>query len=195
MSETYSVRIKGVRPLLMHRYPIEIPGERKREGEVDYSKEWENTCYRDGDELVVPATNIERSLVKAAVIYKIPGRRGKTYKDLFNAAVFLDPDAIPLGIKVPDDPLYIRAGIDSLPNGTKTYIDLRRVVVQRSAVVRARLAVNTGWELSFALECVSDQVPEEVINKVLAYAGEAVGILDFRPRFGRFIVTELTRQG
>ena len=34
-----------------------------------------------------------------------------------------------------------------------------------------------------------------VINKVLAYAGEAVGILDFRPRFGRFIVTEFAKQG
>lgn len=193
MADVYEVEIKGIRPLLMHRYPIELPGERKREGEIDYSMEWLETCYRDNDELVVPAVAIERTLVKAAVRFKIKGMRGKTYKDLFNAAVFLAPDMIPLGIPVPTDPVYVRAGQDAVPTDARAYVDLRRVTVNRSAVVRARLAIATSWQLAFALECTSDQVPEEVINQVLNYAGETVGLLDFRPRFGRFIVTKFQK--
>jgi len=191
MTATYRVKIKGVRPMLMHRFPIELPGQSKREGEVDYSKEWQDTCYRDGEELVVPAVCIERTLVKAAVVFKIKGRRGKTYKDLFAGSVFITPDVVPLGIQVPDDPVYVRGGVDPTPK-TPVYVDMRRVVVNRSAVVRSRLAINTGWELAFEMECTSDQIPEEIAYQVLVNAGETVGLLDFRPRFGRFIVTEFS---
>jgi len=192
MSEVYTVGLKGIRPLLMHRYPIEIPKDRKNEGEKDYSLEWLETCYQVDGNLVIPATNIERALVKAAVNYRIKGKRGKTYKDLFNASIFIDPDMVPFGLQVPSPDTAPELLYDP---DQPVYIDMRRVRVQRAAVVRARLALHAGWELSFNMECISDQLPEEVVLKVLEYAGEAVGLCDYRPRFGRFIVTRFERQG
>ena len=68
-------------------------------------------------------------------------------------------------------------------------VSVMRVIVQRAAVARARLQIAPGWELKFNLEVHDDQVRPDVIPEIMVEARRAVGIGDFRPRYGRFEVT------
>jgi len=171
------VTIKGISPLLMNRFP-ESEGKleeksKKRMGNPDYDKEAEQKLYKlPNGTLYQPASHIEGCMIKASTGFQIAGKRKKTYKDLVKGSVFVTPDAIPHKIQ-------------------KYNIDRRSVVVPatRGRVMRARPILNE-WSLSFTIEIRNDQLPIEVIKQILDTAGNEIGIGDFRPRFGRFIVTE-----
>ena len=183
---TIGVKIRGVSPLMQHRYPLPDfadlgKGGKQQSGSIDYTREWVNYLYTADGEVYQPAVHIEGALVKAAADFKIQGKRGRSYKDLFKGAVFVTPDRIPHGIKVPTE---LDCDADK-----PLYLDVRPVVVQRARVIRIRPTFAPGWELAFNIEVISDQVPDGIVNDALVYAGKAVGIGDFRPRFGRFMVT------
>lgn len=183
---TVDVKVVGTAPLMQHRFPIPdyadlSKGGKQVSGSVDYSEEWREYLYVDGDrEIYQPATHFESSMVKAAVNFKITGKRGKTYKDLFRAAVFVTPETILHGIKEPES-LDTDADND-------LYLDLRPVVVNRARVVRIRPTFKAGWELEFEIEVIDDQIPPNIVQDVLTMAGKTVGIGDFRPKFGRFSI-------
>lgn len=184
---TVNVSVEGVSPLLQHKYPLPNfedlgKGGKQATGEKDYTEEWKDYLYVDSDgEIYQPAIHFDSAMVKAAVNFKIQGKRGKTYKDLFKGNVFCSPDEILHGIKAPDT-------LDN--DGDKPlYLDYRPVVVNRARVGRLRPARSPGWKLDFVIEVLDDQIPHNVVLEVLTMAGKTVGIGDFRPRFGRFIVT------
>ena len=184
---TIDCAVEGIAPLMQHRFPMPdfadlSKGGKKKTGEQDYSQEWREYLYAtpEGD-IYQPATHFDGCLVKAAAGYKIQGARGKTYKDLFKGNVFVSPDAIFHNVKVPES---LDADADK-----PLYLDVRPVVIQRARVVRVRPCFGIGWKLEFEISCLDDQIPSNVINEVLVLAGRTVGIGDFRPRFGRFMVT------
>lgn len=178
--------IQGVAPLMQHRYPLPdlatmSKGNKKSTGAKDYSEEWKEYLYATKDgQIYQPSSHIEGAMVKAAASFKVVGKRGKSYKDLFSANVFVDPVEILHGVTVPDE-------LDA--DGDKPlYLDLRPVVIQRARVVRIRPTFKPGWKLSFVINVIDDEVNFETVNDVLTLAGKAVGIGDFRPKFGRFMV-------
>jgi hypothetical protein len=179
--------IRGVAPLMQHRFPVPdlsqmSKGGKKSTGAKDYTEEWREYLYVDAAGRVYqPSSHIEGALVKAAAGFKVTGKRGKTYKDLFSANVFIDPVEIPHGL---DEPEMLDTDADK-----PLYLDLRPVVVQRARVVRIRPTFKPGWELSFTINVIDDEVPFEIVNDVLVLAGKTVGIGDYRPKFGRFMVT------
>lgn len=185
---TVNVQVEGIAPLMQHRYPLPdfadlSKGGKKKTGETDYSQEWREYLYISPDGYIYqPATHFDSALVKAAAGYKIQGARGKTYKDLFRGNVFVSPDAISHNVLAPDE---LDADADK-----PLYLDVRPVVVQRARVVRIRPTFGPGWKLEFEITVLDDQVPANVVNEVLTLAGRTVGIGDFRPRFGRFMVTK-----
>lgn len=187
-----SVQVEGISPLLQHKYPLPdfenlSKGGKQKTGEVNYSEEWRQYLYANADgEVYQPALHFDGAMVKAAAGYKIQGARGKTYKDLFKGNVFCSPDEILHGIKTPNT---LDADADK-----PLYLDVRPVVVQRARVVRIRPAFKPGWKLDFEITVLDDQVPANVVNEVLSLAGRTVGIGDFRPRFGRFMVTRFEVQ-
>jgi hypothetical protein len=73
-------------------------------------------------------------------------------------------------------------------------IDKRPVVVRGSRILRQRPMMREGWELSFTINILEEQLPSEVVRKILEHAGKYVGIGDFRPRFGRFEVVEFKEE-
>ena len=185
---TVNVKIRGVSALLQHKFPIPeledmSKGGTRSTGAKDYTSEWKEYFYETPDgEIYQPAAHFEGAMVRAAVNFKITGKRGKTYKDLFRAAVFVSPDQILHGVKVPET-------LDT--DGDKPlYLDVRPVVVQRARVVRIRPTFKAGWELEFTIEVIDDQIQPELVHDVLTLAGKTVGIGDFRPKFGRFMVTQ-----
>jgi len=186
--KTYQVTIVGVSPLLQHRFSADTESKLKEAskrvaGREDYSEEWRQGIYADEDGRVYqPAIHLEKSMEKAALNFKITGKRGKTYKDLFKSAVFVRPDYIYYDNLVVPDEL-------TRDQGAKLYLDERPVRVQRARVMRQRPALKAGWELKFEIEVLEDQLAQQVILEILQYAGQYVGIGDNRPRNGRFIVT------
>lgn len=192
------VEISGVAPLLQHRFPLAtlsmlMDGARRKTGAQDYSMEWLDTMYTRDGQLVQPATHIEGALVKAAAGFRIKGSKNKTYKDLFRAYVLVEPDEIP---HLRGGQPVTAPGPELLSAPTKDLcVNVQRVIVNRAAVARARLQVNAGWTLNFTITVNDDQIRPEVVQTILEEAGRAVGIGDYRPRYGRFVVTAFTLRG
>jgi len=69
--------------------------------------------------------------------------------------------------------------------------DVRTVVVPstKGRIVRKRPKFME-WELDFVIEIWNSEMPAEVVNSALGDAGREGGLGDYRPRFGRFIVTK-----
>lgn len=182
------VKIVGVSPLMQHRFPMPTledmsKGAKKVTGSKDYTQEWREYFYQNAkDEIYQPSAHIEGAMVKAAVNFKIQGKRGKTYKDLFRAAVFVTPEEILHGFDVPSE---LDTDADK-----PLYLDMRPVVVNRARVVRIRPTFKAGWELEFQVEVIDEQINAELVQDILVLAGKTVGIGDFRPKFGRFRVAQ-----
>jgi hypothetical protein len=156
-------------------------GGRKSTGAKDYSEEWRESLYVYNGQVYQPANHFELSMTKAAVGFKVQGKRGKTYKDLFAANLFIDPEKILFGIAEPEE---LDTDADK-----PLYLDMRPVVIQRARVVRLRPAFSPGWKLSFKINIIDDELPAGILQDVLTLAGKAVGIGDYRPKFGRFSVS------
>jgi len=171
------VSIKGITPLLMHRFPNDGADEpsKKRTGVPNWKQEAELALYKNPDGTIYePAEHLEKSIQNAAKSFKIAGKRGATYGKLVGATLEVYPDAIPHKIQ--------------------TYeIDSRSVVVQRARIIRYRPRFDS-WELEFTIRLLDDQLPVSVIKEVLDQAGLYVGIGDYRPqrggKFGKFMVTK-----
>ena len=179
--------IKGTAPLMQHRFPMPdlsqmSKGGTKHTGAKDYSEEWRDYLYVSKGMIFQPSSHIEGAMVKAATAFRITGKRGKSYKDLFQANVLVDPIEIPHNIAVPD--------ILDTDADKPLYIDMRPVIVMRARVVRLRPCFKAGWELSFTIDVIDDELPFEILADVLTLAGKTVGIGDYRPKFGRFMVTK-----
>ncbi len=182
-----AVEVTGVAPLMQHRYPMPdlatmVKGGKKSTGSKDYTQEWRDYLYATHDgQICQPSSHLEGAMVKAAASFKVTGKRGKSYKDLFSANVFVDPPEILHGIAVPEE---LDTDADKC-----LYLDMRPVVVQRARVVRIRPAFKPGWHLAFTINVIDDEISAEIVNDVLTLAGKAVGIGDYRPKFGRFMVS------
>jgi hypothetical protein len=192
---TVNVMIEGTAPILQHAFTenhLATLAERakKNTGAPDYALEWIGTMYVsrvDGQDYICqPASHVESAMLKAAVNFKIAGKRGKTWKDAVQAYLYVSPDNI----------LHIRNGeyvpapdgtlINNPVNGLS--VSVMRVKVQRAAVARSRLMIDAGWQLAFTMNIIDDQLRPDVVSTILQEAGRAVGIGDYRPRYGRFNV-------
>ena len=170
----FNVSIKGTRPLLMHRFAEEtanIKGE-KRTGPHDDSKEAELSLYRLTNGIIYqPAEHIEGALRQAAKDFRIPGKRTRTYSALIVAQVEVEPREIPHKIQ-------------------DWVTDARSVVLSatRGRIMRYRPKFEE-WALDFTLISNDDQIPNQVLLDILEHAGNHEGIGDYRPKFGKFEVT------
>jgi hypothetical protein len=171
MEERIEVTIRGIAPLLMHRFEGNQGESTPKKSGTQYNNQEDakRALYtnKDGD-IVQPGLNIESAMIQAAVNYKIPGQGKKTYKDAFRGGIFVEPRLIPH--KIP-----------------KWEIDLQSVVVQRSRIMRARPRFD-DWELEFQILNIDERITPAIIKSVLADAGKFIGMGDYRPRYGRFEV-------
>lgn len=178
--------IQGTAPLLMSaigpkaKAKMKGDGERKVRSRANEESEWRDKLYQEeGGQIYAPARWVERALVGAAKEFK-RGRGLKTYEKLFEAAVFVEG-------RMSDDPSHLLMG-----KKEPDYID------EQSAVNRAtkgriwvnRPAFQKGWRLTFRIRIEDPEaISAEVVNKVLVHAGRFCGLGSYRPRYGRFIVT------
>lgn len=171
-------QIEGVADILFHRFTEEAKdkldnnvtgGTRTPE---QAQTEAGTFVYRDDRGLVLPADNLNRALVQGCQKASLKeGKKGLA--SLVEATVFVQ-GAMPFGVTEPD---YIHECSGRRPPRTGG-----RCVIRRSAM-------RAGWKLPFKLAVTDDRRNPDSLRLGLEHAGLLVGLGDWRPKFGRFIVT------
>ena len=170
-----NVSIKGVATLLQHKMSIETEAQlaSKTKKSVGQKKgdNPEDFLYKVGDKICQPSEHILQAIIKRLSGYKIQGKGKKTYLEMGKGSLNIVPDMMPHKIQ-------------------KWEPDSRTVVIKatRGRIVRVRPKLN-DWALDFTIELINDEMPIEVVKSALDDAGREGGLGDYRPRFGRFIVT------
>lgn len=170
--KTIEVEITGIAPLLQNRFPMEEHGHNisKATKKVYVPEDEAKKClYIKDGQIYQPAEHIFQSMVRAATDFKFSGK--KTFKDVVTSCIAVEPEEIPM---ISDKPYEI---------------DTRPVVIQRARVLKWRPKFNQ-WKLRFKLLILDDtNISPSNLKEILEKAGATKGIGDYRPRFGRFMVT------
>lgn len=114
--------------------------------------------------------------MNAAGGFQIKGQGKKSYRNEVKGSVLIEPECIP-------------------HNQTEYAIDSRpvRIKATQGRIVRHRPWLKK-WTLSFEIVILDDDaLPFEVMNAIMTTAGQKIGIGDYRPRYGRFIITKFER--
>lgn len=172
-----SVTIKGVAPILFHAWnveSVESKGRAKKGSAEKKTDDVESYVYRNKDgQICIPGEYLRGAIVGAAKFMQDPRSPRKSAADLFKAAIVSLTPLASLGVKTWD------------------YLDKRRVTIQRNAITRSRPAMAEGWECTFILMVnLPEYVDEHMLNSTIQQAGRLIGLADFRPSFGRFLVTD-----
>jgi hypothetical protein len=178
----YSVRIRlrGTADYLSHRWSNEAVAEKAAAAKNSAAKKADNIesyVYRnDAGQLCIPGRGLQRAIVEAGRYRQDPRSPRKSAMDLVKAGVFVEQTLLPVLI-------------GGEPITEWSYLDRQRVVVQRSAITRERPAYLAGWEIEATLVSVlPEYVDERFLRQLVDDAGRLIGIGDFRPSYGRFVV-------
>ncbi len=182
--------IRGVVPIMMHNprlaNPLEpivqqikaITSKRKKtdedHAEIARLEHLGGLYLNDEEHPAFPGINIEAMLIKAAKVSK----RGEDAK-----IAIVSDGCWPLIYKGPKTPDALFAD--------KRFVDTSGVIVNRSRVWRTRPIFPLGWELKFTLSFLADIVNERDVREWVDVAGRRCALGDWRPRFGRFLVTSV----
>lgn len=171
------VEIKGVCPILFHRWNCESVASKsaaKKGSAEKKTDDIESYIYRnEKGEVCIPGEYLRGAIIHAAKFQQDPRSPRKSAMDLFKAAIVSLTELSSLGVKDWD------------------YLDKRRVVIQRNGVTRCRPAMREGWKTSFILMCnLPEYISPDLLNSTIQSAGKLIGLADFRPSYGRFLVTK-----
>lgn len=181
-------RITGVVPLLMHNGQMADPlnplarklkevTSKRNKTIADYEAmarlEWYGSLYVQDDQVIIPGVNLERMMLDSAR----KRRKGK----LVEAGLFC-PEEYPLIYDGPTD-------IDELWE-SGDYRFTVSVKLKGGRVIRTR-AIFRDWALEFGVVFDPRLLNEGEVVNFLEYAGDYIGLGDWRPRHGRFTVEKL----
>lgn len=189
MYEAITFLIRGLSPLMMHngrlanpydpivRQIKEITGKRSGKTEADVIRlmdlEFEGGLYLNDDgRVVVPGENIEGMIVGGGV------KNERMKKSSYQAGVICD-DAWPL---IYDGP----KSLDGLRADHK-FRDVRGVVVDNKRVMRCR-PIFRSWSLEFTVHYMPETLNPSQVYRAVETAGRIVGLCEYTPKFGRFLV-------
>jgi hypothetical protein len=191
--KTIKVKWTGIRPLVMHNGLMADPTNplvrrikeitskgSKKLTDADYEErdrlEWDAGLYWDTqDGLIMPSDNIERCI-------QLGAQKSRIGKDVQAAVFCATPHAVINHAGPKDkDKLY----------ADPRYTLRKGVAVQKSRIIRIRPMIPTEWSMTFDIEFDEGIVNPKNLLKAMADAGSLVGIGDWRPKFGRFLVEEI----
>jgi hypothetical protein len=191
--KTIKVKWTGIRPLVMHNGLMADPTNplvrrikeitskgSKKLTDADYEErdrlEWDAGLYWDSqDGLIMPSDNIERCI-------QLGAQKSRIGKDV-QAAVFCAAPHVCIEHAGPKDKDKLYAD--------PRYTLRKGVAVQKSRIIRIRPMIPTGWSMTFDIEFDEGIVNPKNLVKAMTDAGSLVGLGDWRPKFGRFLVEEL----
>ncbi len=190
MYQQLKFRVRGVAPLLMHNGQLSNPlnqfskaakkisGKRQKTDE-DYAElariGFLGGLYTNKEgQPVLPGELIEATIVGGATKKK----KGKVAK----AAVIVEGNAL-LKYKGPKT-------ADKLVED-ESFRNSASVKIGQARVIRTRPQFDK-WECEFTVHYLPDQVDAEDVKEWVEIAGRIVGFGDWRPRYGRFEVLEVS---
>ena len=173
------VEIEGIAPMLQHNIDggeeqMLRKGKRATGGVMDNPDEWKAFFYKDKDgKIGHPSAAVESALATAARDFKADKRR--SMKDVIKALV------------------YANETMMTFTNRTEKDIEVHRASVvnpnTKGRGFRYRPLFSIGWVLSFSLTIADTEVVEvSRVKEILDYAGYRIGVGNWRPKFGRFMV-------
>jgi hypothetical protein len=170
------VSIQGIAAFLFHRWSVdgvEAKANAAKGSKAKKTDDVESYVYRlDNNNIAIPSEYLRMSVIHAAKYKQDPRSPRKSAMDLFKAGVTCLDELCDTGLKDWD------------------YIDRRRVQVQRNAITRHRPALKAGWQISVRLQVLlPEYISPALLNDAIQSAGKLIGLGDFRPTFGRFIIT------
>lgn len=199
--KTLTTTWTGKRPIIMHSAemvdPLNPIVRRIRELTMKPSKkvtdaereeiqrlEWEGSMYWD-EELgfYIPSDNIEKCIKEGAQ----KSRLGKTVE----AVVFATEDRIKIDCgKYPMD----RQALYEMkrPDGKGSLYSIRKAVrippKTGARLMKVRAMIPTGWKLTVTLDYDETMMNVKDLIKAMIDGGAYIGLGDWRPKFGRFLV-------
>lgn len=188
--ETVKFTIQSVSPMLMHsdrtanplnEYTKQLKALTSKRKKTDddhmaISKlEFEASCYYNKNGWHIPSANFEAMLLASAKHFKL----GTTIKQ----ALLVPDDAIFRFKHSKKDPVSLFDLSD--------YVDQRTVKVGTSKLIRTR-PIFSDYECEFTCWLDTDKMDVEVLKQIVDNAGKYVGLGDYRPRYGRFEVKEVS---
>lgn len=170
-----TVVLEGTAPLLFHRWSCESVAAKATAAKNSAAKKTDDIqsyVYRNADgEICLPGEYVRMSIVGAARYRQDPRSPRKSAMDLYKAGIVSLTELASLGSTDWD------------------YLDRRRVTVSRAGITRERPAMNAGWlaEVQLLIN-TPEYISPQMLHAVLTDAGRLIGVGDFRPSYGRFLV-------
>jgi len=184
MQQVIDVEITGISALLQNNWQgseeqMISKGKRKTSGTANNADEWRGKLYPIQGGLGHPTAAVENAIIKAARDFKADKRR--TMAETVKATVFCnEPYAVLVGKLEPD--LIDRSSIVN-PN-------------TKGRGFRYRPLFNPGWKARFSVTLADTELVEvDRLKEMIDHAGARIGIGDWRPKFGRFYVSEFKVRG
>lgn len=187
------VKIRGVKPILFHKFNIESISEmsKVKSGTAGNNPdEWRNSFFEEGGQIYMPGGYITSALKNGSVHTK--QGRGSIQKSWISA-IQVQEEKVYLNRKMPEN--WQELSTDDFPKdpSNEVYLDIRMVANPntKGRNVRYRIACSIGWECEFTL-LVNDKIlSKEIVKKVVEDTGVLQGIADARTLgYGRFTVLE-----
>lgn len=162
--------IEGAAPILFNRFLGMGLVKPTLEQEEEAAKQ---RVYRNSNGLYLPANNLKRALRSGASRAGV--KIGRMSLDPYiSAAVFIEPRELEFG---KDEPDFMFGAWVRIPPGKKGAL-----------VWKVRPGLNSGWQLNPLLHVLDDRIASEKLRIALETAGLFIGVCDWRPEYGRFIV-------
>ena len=181
---TASAVLEGISPYSQSRYHDTPRLNDKETPEAFDRRTWREHAHYDPQtrEVYIPAMSVKFAVAEAARRLAIKKKGQQTYTKNMLSGILV-PANIPLGVKV-DDLKEERffANLDGIRGGQKRGM-------------RGYPIVPAGWRATAEIMILDEAIPEEIVERCLAEAGNLIGIGRFRPEkggfLGRFVVKSI----
>lgn len=187
--KTAKYTIRGTAPLMMHNERLANPfddltkaikaisGKRKKteddQREMSRLEFLGGLYFDDANGIHVPGYNVFAALIGGGKIHKLG--------TALRRASLVTEDKVALVYDGPKTPEALFAN--------RSFVDIRSVKVGTAKIMRCR-PIFPQWELTFSVTFDEASIQRAEIDRCLEDAGQMVGLCEYRPRFGRFEVTE-----
>jgi hypothetical protein len=192
--QSYSFKITGIAPLIVHNGELadpfyafsqeikKISGKRKKteaDHEMMAKLEWRGGLYVNDGKLIVPSDCFEASLVGAAKLSRLgkDAARGLFVED----HLLIEGDGVPESVD--------EATLDEMYDSRK-FVFRKGVRVGTAKVMRTRPIFGTGWSARATIVFNDAVFNKQQIEDLTESAGSQIGLCEWRPRYGRFAVSE-----
>ena len=164
-------------PLNAYAKAMKEISSKKKKTDQDHEKladiEWMGGLYLNGDgRVIVPSYVLEGALVEAAKKHRL-GEYAK-------GGIFVDCEPL-LDYHGPKDVKELQ----KLPN----FRHRVGVKIQQSRIMRTR-PLFEAWGLTFYVDYDPELLNFDQVGQIVKTLGSKVGLSDYRPKFGRFVMTE-----